>query len=363
MESITKVIKTMKTKLKILKHIPQGFLQTTPRDITKVLQGPTLLHLEGKLKKPLFISLLLHGNEFSGLLIAQKLLREYRHKPLLRSVLIFIGNPAGCAQGLRKLNKQKDLNRIWRRGGHDARSPEHLMARELLQYIKAQNIYSAVDIHNNTGVSPIYGCINKKNLLFVRLAQTFSNKVVYFTRPDSVLSIALSKISPALVIECGLPGNKAGVMAGLRCLKRLLSADQKWQKSTLKVPYVHHTYGKLCLTPGAVVSFSLRGGKKGNPHLSLTGRFDKLNFQELKPGFILGKIHTPGKIKLINEKGANIFHKVFSVIDNQWIVKSSFIPAMFTKDIAIAKSDCLGYVMRKIPIKDFYGNRYPDTKI
>ncbi len=52
--------------LQELHTLPAGLLETTPRDLEAVLGGPTLIHLPGDREPPLFISVLLHGNEPVG---------------------------------------------------------------------------------------------------------------------------------------------------------------------------------------------------------------------------------------------------------------------------------------------------------
>ena len=55
-------------------------------------------------------------------------------------------------------------------------------------------------------------------------------------------------------------------------------------------------------------------------------------------------------MSLIDKNGLNIFNQFFSVSENNLTVKSPFIPCMLTKDVHIAKSDCLGYIMEKTSI-------------
>ena len=333
-----------------LNDIPNGFFNTTPKEITKIIKGPTIIHLKGKNKKPLFISILLHGNEFSSLIILQKILKKYHEKVLPKSLILFIANPQACAQGVRQLEGQLDFNRIWNGGS----SPQHSVAEQVLQYVKDQKIHIAVDIHNNSGENPLYSCINKKKKTFIKLAQIFSKDIVYFTEPDSVLSIAFSDICPTVVLECGLPGNKKGINAGIQFIETILNEDTDWRNDEVKIPHIYSTYARLYIEPDSKISFHQKP-VLNNDHFCLTDQFDKFNFKELQTHTILGKIKDPKRIKLINKTGENIFDHLFSIIDNNWIVKNPSIPSMFTKDTKIAKSDCLGYVMKKIPIDSFFG--------
>src|SRR6185369_11116316 len=60
--------------LAIRDGIPDGFLSARAADIVQILPEPTLLHLSGRRREPLFVSILLHGNEDVGLVAVQKLL-------------------------------------------------------------------------------------------------------------------------------------------------------------------------------------------------------------------------------------------------------------------------------------------------
>ena len=332
-------------QVKILQNIPEGLLNVKPKDLTQIIDRPTLLHLKGEKRSPLFLSVLLHGSEISGLVILQKVLNQYRFQKLPRDLVVFIGNPLACAQGVRHLSHQPDFNRIWKK-------VENPIVQTVLQYVKEQNIYAAIDIHNNSGKNPIYSCINDKNKEFIKLAQEFSENIVYFTKPDSVLSAALSGLCPCLVIECGLPGEIQGISSGMKFVQTILSKEEAWKKNKLKVNHIYHTYATLYVTSDSVISFhrELKNHSKlfKNSSICLTDQFDEFNFKNLKTGTLLGKIRDHERIKLIDHKGIDIFDQIFSIVENTLVVKTPFIPAMFTKDITIAKSDCLGYIMKKI---------------
>ena len=81
--------------LNILNELPDAFLDISYRDIKKVFEKPTLVHLKGSKSPALFVSILLHGNEFSGLEIMQAILKKYKDTQgyaLPRSIWLFVGN-------------------------------------------------------------------------------------------------------------------------------------------------------------------------------------------------------------------------------------------------------------------------------
>ena len=336
----------MKDELKIIDFLPGGFLEVSPKKMTKLIGVPTLISLKGEKDSPLFISIILHGNEFSGLIILQEILKKYQNRGLPQSLIIFVANPRACEQGLRHLKDQQDFNRIWKEGSFY----DDFLTRPLLQYIKDQNIEYAIDIHNNSGRNPVYACITEKEEPFFSLAQLFSKNIVYFTQPDSVLSMALSKICPTVVIECGLPGSFEGISSGVRFIESLLDPEEQWKNHKIRKPFVYHTCATIHISSEALVEFRSPPILAENHHLCFIEQLEELNFKPLEKGTVLAKISHPQHIKLIDKKGQDAFHQFFSIVQKDLIVKSSFIPCMLTKDIQIAKNDCLGYVMQKISL-------------
>ena len=354
----------MSETLNIIRHIPRGFLETGPEKITDIISRPTIIHLKGEISPPLFVSLLLHGNEVSGWIILQTLLKKYQNKTLPRDLTAFVGNPRACARGLRLLKGQPDFNRIWK--GGDLK--EHHIAKSVLQYAREHKILYAVDIHNNTGENPLYGCISRKGEEFVRLARGFSENIVYFTQPDSVLSLNISETAPAVVIECGPPGDPEGVKAGVKFIESLLNKKEEWKKTPLGTPHIYSTLARLQVDGKTPVSFvppsrleeafpgKAKSAGEGEPQgaLLITDRLDRFNFRRVPAGAVWGQIcGRKRSVKLIDGAGRDIFDRFFSLEGKSWTVKTPFIPSMLTKNIPIAKADCLGYVMKKTSVKDF----------
>ena len=52
--------------LNILQQLPLGLLELEATQVHTLLGGPTLIHLPGEREAPLFVSVLLHGNETTG---------------------------------------------------------------------------------------------------------------------------------------------------------------------------------------------------------------------------------------------------------------------------------------------------------
>ena len=139
----------------VFDHIPQGFLDCPASRLADVLPGPTLLDLPGRDPRPLFVSVLLHGNEDSELVAAQEALRRWSSRELPRALLLFIGNVRAAAQNLRTLPSQHDFNRVWP-GTATPDAPEARMVRSVYDYVARRRPFASLDIHNDAGFNPHY---------------------------------------------------------------------------------------------------------------------------------------------------------------------------------------------------------------
>jgi len=198
-------------KLNIINEIPDGLLElSSSKDLQQIFEQPTLLHLQGSNKKPLFISVLLHANEDTGFIAVQKLLKKYQNKTLPRSISIFFGNIAATKKGVRRLKGQPDYNRIWP-GGNHPECDETRLIQQVADEMALLEPFASIDIHNNTGKNPHYGCINSVDDEFIHLAALFSHIIVFFETPKGVQSMAMAKLCPSVTLECGQPQQAHGV--------------------------------------------------------------------------------------------------------------------------------------------------------
>ncbi|MGW8271177.1 MAG: hypothetical protein ACWGNS_12040, partial [Burkholderiales bacterium] len=90
--------------LAVLDRLPEAVLSADARALSAVLPGPTLVHLPGRRPEPLFVSVLLHGNETSGLRAIQKVLADYAGRELPRALSILFGNVVAAQAGMRRLD-------------------------------------------------------------------------------------------------------------------------------------------------------------------------------------------------------------------------------------------------------------------
>lgn len=333
-------------KLNIIHEIPPQFFEINSTQILEVFNGPTLIHLKSKSqKKSLFLSSLLHGNETTSFYVIQKFLRDKDLKNLEKDILIFVGNVEAAAQEERLLNHQPDFNRIW----SDANNSHGAMAKEVIDYAKANHLYASIDIHNNTGHNPYYACVNKTEHDFVALASMFAPYVVYFTEPHEVQSMAFANFVPAVTLECGIPGVEEGINYVTSYLNKVYALDDlnaiEFKKDELKV---YQTTARLILEQNISVDYEFNSDSSCD--VSLRTDIDDFNFQTVNPAEVIALTNNEKFVRVINNDNLDVTADYLTFNGKEVAIKKAVVPAMLTTDGEIALQDCLGYFMQANPL-------------
>lgn len=329
----------------VLKALPQGFLDCPAERLIDIVPGPTLIDLPGRDPHPLFVSVMLHGNEYSGLDAMQEVLRRHAARGLNRSLLLFVGNVGAAAANVRTLPGELDHNRIWP-GTLSPDDPLSKMARWVYDYAAKRSLFASVDIHNNTGFNPHYSCVTKLEPKFIALAQLFSRIVVHFERPFGTNAAAFANLCPAITVECG----KAGVGSATQHAVELIDACLSISHLPDHAPAPHdvdllRTYA--IVKPPAGASFSFDGSPAD---FIFKPEIDRLNFSELAPGASFGAIGAAGaRLEVLPGDGCETHpEEYFDYANNQITLARPAIPAMLTVDPRAVRQDCLCYLMHRI---------------
>ncbi|RXK85055.1 succinylglutamate desuccinylase [Chlorobaculum sp. 24CR] len=335
--------------LRRFERLPDGFTDAPVEKIGTILPGPSLIRIAGEPGPPIFVSILLHGNETTGFDAMQRLLAGYDapRRPLPRPVLLFVGNVAAAGQKLRKLDGQADYNRIW----HDERYPEHRLAREVLAEVAKAAPLAAIDLHNNTGKNPHYGCVNRLDDATLSLARRFSKTIVWFTEPREVIAIALSKICPSVTLECGVSGNAAGTSHVEQYLRHSLelSAEALFTPPPNHLSDLFHTTARIVVREGLRVEFGAYGG---DADLCLREDLESLNFERVPEGAELGRYRAAAPPLVVTDNdGRDITLRYLRFSEERIFTKLPIVPSMFTRDARVIMQDCLGYIMEPYEVK------------
>ena len=330
-------------------RLPDGFIESPVEKIGTILPGPSLIQIAGEPGPPLFVSILLHGNETTGFDAMQKLLAGYDapRRLLPRPLLLFVGNVAAAVRGLRRLDGQADYNRIW----HDERYPEHRLAREVLAEVAKAAPLAAIDLHNNTGKNPHYGCVNRLDDATLSLARRFSRTIVWFTEPHEVISIALSKICPSVTLECGVSGNAAGTSHVENYLRHCieLSPEDLFTPPPNHLSDLFHTTARITVREDASVAFGERGNEAD---LCLREDLENLNFERVPEGAELGRFRDGVKpLVVIDNEERDVTTRYLDFSEERIVTRLPIVPSMFTRDVRVIRQDCLGYIMEPYEVK------------
>jgi succinylglutamate desuccinylase len=331
--------------IKQLDYLPEGLLEISAKELHTILPEPTLIHLSGKQPAPLFVSVLLHGNEPTGFMAIQLLLKKYKDKQLPRSLSVFFGNIIAASHNLRRLDNQPDYNRIWP-GTESPNCAEVEMAREIVSIMKKRNVFASVDVHNNTGLNPHYACINNLDNQFLQLASLFGRLIVYFIRPKGVQSAAFARICPSVTLECGRPNQQHGLEHALEFLNSCLRLTDLPQHQILPQDIdLFHTVAQVKINDR--VNFGFNYTDNG---LLLNEDLECMNFTEVSPGTVFGTFtkHTTMPLIARDEYGKDVTDNFFSFQNGELQINRLTMPSMLTLDERVIRQDCLCYLMERI---------------
>ena len=331
--------------LNILNELPDAFLDISYRDIKKIFEKPTLVHLKGSKGPALFISILLHGNEFSGLEIMQEIFKKYRDTQgytLPRSIWLFVGNVEAASQGLRRLDNELDFNRAWP-GTKDPDAPTAKLIDEVMKRITEDELFAAIDLHNNTGKNPPYGCISVVNEKNKYLSSFFNHIAMVFHTPKGVSTMAFDDICPATTLECSTPGNRLGIDRAVALIDDLMHMDH-FPEKPLPTHDLQLVQNNAVLKIAENVNFGFENEEE-NFELTLVENFDRHNFTRLETSEVFA--HTTHDKPLIATAadGTDVTEELISNNNGVISLKKPLMPAMITLDKRIIVQDCLCYLL------------------
>lgn len=352
-------------------QIPESLLELPASALHQQLDGPSLIHVEGRRKRPLVVSVLQHGNETTGWEALRRLLKShYQFDELPRSLLVFVGNVQAARHRLRRLDDQPDFNRCWP-GGSGMDPAAARMFRDLMDRILEFRPWACIDIHNNTGLNPHYAAINRVTRDILRLAACFSPKVVYFTRPPGTMSHAFSAHCPALTLECGQVGDVHGVDHSLAFLETVLHLEDLASiPLDLEVVHLFHMVATVTIPDEVLFDFVKDGVEVNEPetvdgsaicvtptpffHLALRDDLDSLNFREIPRRTSFGRVlnGTRRPLYAVDTRGRDVTAHYFCVDEGEVRTARPIMPSMLTLDRRVIQQDCLCYLMERLSLEE-----------
>lgn len=330
--------------LSILESLPDGLLDLPATELYTVLPGPTLIHLPGRREPALFVAILLHGNEVTGWEVMRTLLQRYQNQELPRRLSLLIGNVAAARHRRRRLEQQPDYNRIWSGGD----TPEHAAMRQVLETMRRRGVFASIDIHNNAGINPYYACVNQVDHRFLQLARRFSPTIVYFTRPEGAQSLAFAELCPSVVLECGQPGDQAGMSRAIEHLDECLKlAEIPSEPVSADDIDVFHTIAVVKIPKERSFGFG-----HGEWDIQFAEQIDRFNFRDVPLGTELASIRSESNsiLDVKEVSGRDALDRFFAIENNTLRAAAPLIPSMLSTNVDLIRQDCLCYLMERYPL-------------
>ena len=318
-------VSTEKDSLYQIEYIPDFLLDCKVDDLGELLPGPTLIHLKGEKADPLFVAVLLRGNDTSGFLAIQKLLSNFRSQELPRSISIFIGNIEAAKYDVPTLDHQEDYSRIWPREEYVSRFKEAKITHDVYREMLKRKPFASIHLFNQARFSPPYAIINKLNNRFCHLAGLFSRTVIYSLFSNGTQAMSFAEFCPSVSLECGEPGNQYSIDHAVEMLNACLQLTN--------IPNGEFRYGDLDIDlyhKVAEVRFNA-DIQVASQYIRFDPQFAHSNFQQVPAGSMIGR--ASGKllpIDVLTKDGHIITGDYFLNSGNEIRLKKSILPIGIT---------------------------------
>ena len=331
--------------IEVKEQLPEGILDVDATGLHRFVDNHTLVHLPGKIKRPLFISILQHGDETTGW-DAMKLLLEQHGEKLPRSIYLLFGNVQAARVNSRQLDDQPDFNRCWP-GLHNQQHPVAKIMQAITDLMAEIKPFASIDIHNNSGRNPHYAGINSLQTPFVNLASLFSDTIIHFTSPDGIQSGAFARFCPSVTIESGMSGTADGIEQTHTFLENLIHLP-----SLDSIPgvaehrQVLNIFSTVKVRPE--VSIGIQGEVTQPVNFIINDDLDYHNFHLLEAGTEFGQLDHADTIMpfvVTDQIGHDITDHYFEKRGTSVCIKQPVIPAMITQSVRAIRLDCLCYLM------------------
>lgn len=298
---------------------PSALFNLPAKRLADELDGPTLFDMRRTGVAPLFVSVLVHGNETSG----WDAVRRLRAELAAASTLLFVGNVAAARAGVRALPGRPDFNRVWEGG----EGPEAKVADAVSEIVAEARPRLAVDVHNNTGRNPPYSVLARRDAATLTAARAFAGRALFATQPTGFQTGRLARYCTAVTVEVGTPDDPSSTDRAAAFLRRLLDpTPPAGTAPALDGLALFETVARVTLSDDAVV-------------VPDTQRF---NFRTAPAG---AKLVERGALRAHAADGTDLGDVYFRRSNGATVLKRPSVVAMYTGDINAARQDCLCYFL------------------
>ena len=218
--------------------------------------------------------------------------------------------------------------------------------QQVVTIVAEQQPFASIDIHNNTGKNPHYGCINRLEPQYFQLAALFSRTVVFFETPKGVQSMAMAEHCPSITLECGQPHQPHGIEHAADYVETVLHLENlDTHGVAAKDIDIYQTVALVKVPEQYTFSFS-------DPTADILFRpeLDKMNFSELNGETVFATTPNNANLLALDDHEQDVSDDYFVVRNQQIILTKALMPAMLTLDEKIIRQDCLCYLMKRLKL-------------
>ena len=246
-----------------------------------------------------------------------------------------------AAENKRTLSAQTDFNRCW--PGTEMKSNACTrLTQQVVDRVKQEGLFAAIDLHNNTGMNPHYACITDPTQVNQHLAAMFNHIALVFKRPKGVSTMAFDGVCPAATLECGKPGDEMGIRHGSEMIDALLHMDH-FPERPVSPHDLQLVQSLATLNIPDHVSFDFNPAAQAD--LTFDEGFERKNFTEIKPTEVFAFTRVGKPLSISNQDGEDVTDQIMRVENGKVYLNKTLMPAMITLDKAIVRQDCLCYLM------------------
>ena len=312
--------------------LPDGLLGCPAPRLFEALGGPTLFDLTRGLPDPLFVSVLQHGNEVSGWDAIRELLATGSLPPLL----LYVGNVEAARVGARTLPHQHDFNRAWNGG----ETPEARLARQVTERALETKPRLAVDLHNNTGANPHYSVLTDLEARCLGAAVEFSQLALLAQHRDGIQTERFARFCPAVTLETGRVDDPESARRAAAYLARASHWEEVPKASFAELTVYRNEVRVVIEEPDAAF--------EAEAPLALRPELERYNFERVEAGNLFAHRAAGAAgvgLRAIDVSGADLTDFYFARQGTDVLLREPVYPSMYTRDLAVARQDCLCYFM------------------
>ncbi len=329
--------------LRVLGDPARAEVPSDPLAFLESLDGPTVWHLTGRDRSRLrVVTTLLHGNEPSGFLALHDWLRSGR-QPAVDALCVVANVEAAQLHPVftnRSVPERRDLNRCFLGPFADR---EGMIARAILDLIEEHRPEAIIDIHNNTGHNPAYGVGMQPTPEAKALTALFGDRFVWTHLRLGALLEAVD-LCPIVTVEVGKSGSEVADQIALRGVETFLESKSVFHEGGASAIDVLQMPMRAQVVPGCRLVMAQRPDASAD--FTIPDDLDRHNFESVPAGSRIGWVRGDGcPLQLIDERGDDQATRYFERRGSELVARRAFTPIMVTVDAAIAKSDCVFYVV------------------